>query len=50
MKEIFDWYVRTVGEYPFQAAFIQFAVLGMAGDGIARRLPAKGLAITFFSS
>lgn len=48
MKEIFDWYVRTVGEYPFQAAFIQFAVLGMAGDGIASAVTGKRISYTIF--
>jgi hypothetical protein len=41
MNGIVQWYVETVGRYPFQAAFVQFAVLGMAGDWIASAVTGK---------
>lgn len=48
MDGIFRWYVDTVGRYPFQAAFIQFALLGMAGDWIASAITRKKISYTVF--
>ncbi len=48
MKDIFDWYAGIVGAYPFQAAFIQFAILGMAGDGIASAITGKKIRYSVF--
>ena len=41
MNAIFQWYLSTITEYPFQAAFVQFAVLGMVGDWIAASVMRK---------
>lgn len=46
MQSVFDWYVRTVGTYPFQAAFVQFAVLGMVGDWIASAITRRKISYT----
>ncbi len=48
MSGIFNWYVSTVGNYPFQAAFIQFALLGMGGDWIASAVTGKKIRYTVF--
>ncbi|PIE52054.1 hypothetical protein CSA37_08340 [Candidatus Fermentibacteria bacterium] len=48
MTGIFQWYVETVGKYPFQAAFVQFAVLGMVGDLIASAIIGKKPEYGFF--
>jgi len=48
MNGIINWYVTTVGNYPFQAAFIQFAVLGMVGDLIAAAVTRNRVKYSFF--
>ncbi len=48
MNGIIDWYVNVIAEYPFQAAFIQFAVLGMAGDLIAAAITGSKPGYSFF--
>lgn len=46
MSGIFQWYLKTVTDYPFQAAFIQFAILGMVGDWIAATVVRKKFSYT----
>jgi hypothetical protein len=41
MSGILSWYIDTVTQYPFQAAFVQFAILGMVGDWIAAAVMRK---------
>ncbi len=48
MGNIFEWYLKTVECYPFQAAFVQFAILGMAGDWIASAVTRKKIEYTPF--
>lgn len=48
MSGIFEWYLRTVTSYPFHAAFIQFAILGMVGDWIASAVMRKKFKYTPF--
>lgn len=48
MHWIADWYIGIVGEYPFQAAFLQFALLGMGGDWIASAVTRKRMNYTVF--
>jgi hypothetical protein len=48
MNGILNWYTATVSSYPFQAAFIQFAVFGMAGDLIAASVTRSRINYTLF--
>ncbi len=46
MSSIFQQYLELVTKYPFQAAFIQFAILGMVGDWIAASVMRKKFSYT----
>ncbi len=46
MSGIIEWYIDTITKYPFQAAFIQFAILGMVGDWIAASVMRKKFSYT----
>ncbi len=46
MSSIFQQYLELIMKYPFQAAFIQFAILGMVGDWIAASVMRKKFSYT----